>query len=455
MIETNILLVILSWKNCIKLPISGSYQHHSIENIKTDIVIFFGGKECSISTVNGYLHSLFGLGYYYTKFEIQSQNYITDNRELTGLVLSDFVYDHLSTSNSVAFQEDADVIFTDLVVKVPLNLSYKSDTKRTFIKGTLMRNLFIPYKDIFLEMMNHIRKPDTYQIKKDGPMILNADWNIFNTILISKRMQERKKKEFINPTAGITQIEVGVEEYLQKIFSPSEILEIEEKVEDLKKIFASIELDPTYLFSLIENSSKYLPIPPINSEEYQKSSPYKKSILISAGTRLNEYKAWPLKLEAHTEKGSTSKVKVKFEDKNKFNFQIEEDSNQNSNMESYSTPKKGDFILRSMRPNIVKEKKLPESSMNTIDEILDYLIKVINEDYDMPTIGRAFENAHQKLRKIVLYVDYMWEMSKLTNIYKKKNPNLGLSEKEKENLLRKVYDWKSKTKNSQIKVGPK
>ncbi|MBD3210998.1 MAG: hypothetical protein GF311_00170 [Candidatus Lokiarchaeota archaeon] len=437
------------------MPISGSYQHHSIQNIKNDIVIFFGGKECSISTVNGYLHSLFGLGYYYTKFEIQSQNYITDHRELTGLILSDFVYDHLATSDSVAFQDDAEVIFTDLVVKVPLNLSHKSDTKKTFIKGTLMRNLFIPYKDIFLEMMNYIKKSDSYQIKNDGVMVLNADWNIFNKILISKRMQDSKKNKFINPTAGITQIEVGVDRYLQNIFSPSEIIEIEEKVKKLKEIFTSIELDPTYLFSLIENTSKHLPTPPINSEEYQKSSPYKKSILISAGSRLNEYKAWPLKLEADIEKDYTSKVKVEYENKNKFNVQIEEDSLKNNNMESFSTPKEGDFILRSMRPNIVKEKKLPEPSINTIDDILDYLIKVINEDYDMPTLGRAFEIAHQKLLKIVLYVDYMWEMSKLANIYKKKNPNLGLSEKEKENLLRKIYDWKTKTKNGQLKVGQK
>ncbi|GAG60729.1 unnamed protein product, partial [marine sediment metagenome] len=81
-----------------------------------------------------YFLYLFGLGYYYTKFELQSGRYITDNRQLTGLVLPDFVYDFLSTSKNVTLENDRDVIVSDNLFKLPIDLSFKSENKRTFIQ---------------------------------------------------------------------------------------------------------------------------------------------------------------------------------------------------------------------------------------------------------------------------------------------------------------------------------
>lgn len=455
LIENNILLVFLNWNNCIKLPISGSYKHQNIKDIKSDILIFLGGRECSISTQKGYLHCLFGLGYYYTKFEIKSGNYVTDNRELTGIVISDFVYDYLATSKSITFGDDPDLIFTDLIVKVPIDLSSKSNTKKTFIKGTLMRNLFIPYKDVFIEMMEYIKKDDSYNIGKNGPTTLNTDWHNFNTILISNRMQEDKKKQYLNSTAGISQITTGADKYLNEMFDDSEIVQITNCVEELKEIYSSIDFDQSYLFSLIENASKYLSNPIRESEFLSNKSPYKKPILLSAAKRGNEYKDWPSDLRIKSEEEIKSKIRVDLEDKGNLKVEIRKNSSLNEDIESYSAPKEEDFILRNMRPQIVKEKKLPERSMDNIKEILQYLVDIINEDYDMPSIGRAFEIAHKKLREIALYVDYMWEMIKLANIYKKKNPNLGLSIKEKEELLRKILNWMNKSNTNQLNVGPK
>ena len=75
---------------------------------------------------------------------------------------------------------NVDVVINDYIFKVPIDLSNKSENQITFIKGVLMRNLFIPYKDIMLEMMNVIRKEDSYQISKTGHMLLSTDRNSYN-----------------------------------------------------------------------------------------------------------------------------------------------------------------------------------------------------------------------------------------------------------------------------------
>ena len=95
--------MIPSWGDLLGYPTFGNYANHNISKISQDLVIFLSGTECALSTERGTLYFLFGLGYYYVKFELQSGIYITDNRQLTGLVLPDFIYDHLATSKNITF----------------------------------------------------------------------------------------------------------------------------------------------------------------------------------------------------------------------------------------------------------------------------------------------------------------------------------------------------------------
>ncbi|MFX1469389.1 MAG: hypothetical protein ACFFB8_12075, partial [Promethearchaeota archaeon] len=143
----NSLFIIPSWSDLLGYPTLGTYVHHPVLKIVSDTVIFFSSYDYSIETAEGTLYYLFGLGYYFLKFELESGKYITDNRILTGLVLSDFVYDHMATSGNVTLEEDRDVIIAEKVIKVPIDLSNKSENHLTFIKGALMRNIFIPNKD--------------------------------------------------------------------------------------------------------------------------------------------------------------------------------------------------------------------------------------------------------------------------------------------------------------------
>ncbi|MHA2474294.1 MAG: hypothetical protein ACXAES_13800, partial [Promethearchaeota archaeon] len=100
----NSLFIIPSWGDLLGYPTLGMYAHHQVSRIISDPVIFFTAYDYSIEVERGTLHYLFGLGYYFLKFELESGKYITDNRILTGLVLSDFVYDHMATSANVTLE---------------------------------------------------------------------------------------------------------------------------------------------------------------------------------------------------------------------------------------------------------------------------------------------------------------------------------------------------------------
>lgn len=106
LISNNMLFIIPSWGDLLGYPTLGKYVHHYVSKIQSDLILFFScldstliiEKSTEFESEPRALHYLFGLGYYYTKFELQSGRYITDNRQLTGLILSDFVYDHMATS---------------------------------------------------------------------------------------------------------------------------------------------------------------------------------------------------------------------------------------------------------------------------------------------------------------------------------------------------------------------
>ncbi|MFW9950918.1 MAG: hypothetical protein ACFFKA_12440, partial [Candidatus Thorarchaeota archaeon] len=450
------LFIIPSWSDLLGYPTLGTYVNHSVSNIETDIVIFFSGYDYSIETPKGTLHYLFGLGYHFLKFELESGKYITDNRILTGLVLSDFVYDHMATSVNVTLEEDPDVIVAEKVIKVPLNLSNKSEDHLTFIKGVLMRNVFIPNKDIFLEMIEKIRTEVSYQLSKEGHMILSAHWDFFNQILVSNKMHALTVNQnftYLNSTAGLDAINFAADKLLEETISSINLSIIEDNIKTLKSIYAELEFDSMYLFSLLEQAALMLKsiIPPITSKQRVSSTERisKASIFASAEDRLYEFISWPVQFKRKVKREQRELPKLIEPPKEWEKIEI-----QNSDMEKRSyigtVPireiEQETFELETLKSETVDVKPLPPPPKPEIKLILRYLIKVIEEDYDMCSIGQAFELAREIVRQMgvsatTLHQTKIWEMSKYANIYIKKYSGFGLPEKEKVDLARKVGGW--------------
>lgn len=441
LVPHNIFFVIPSWGNLLGYPTLGKYANHNVSKISQDLVIFLGGTECAISTERGTFYYLFGLGYYYLKFELQSGRYITDSRQLTGLILTDFVYDHLATSINITLENDRDVIIGEKLFKVPIDMSYKSDNKITFIQGTLMRNLFIPYKDIFLEFMEVLRDPKSFQIERNGHMLLSTSLDFYNKIIISGDMQYEAKTKYIEAIAGLYGITLGADKYLNENFTPTELQDIRDTILRLKNVYSSIEYDPMFLFSIIEKSAPFLSsVNPFSfnpeGDRMDKKMP-KESIFISAEDKMNSFKDWPVQLKRQTNEQLEN---ASIQEKSKL-YQPEKPETLEKPTVTKFVKKEEDFELRTMKRSFIPTKPLPYIPHENPLESLVTLKKIVEENYDIQTIGRAFEIVRNNIKNKVLHVNYLWELSKYANIYKRAEPNLGLSSNERTELLRDIDNW--------------
>ncbi len=379
------------------------------------------------------------------------------NREAFLVILSDFVYEHMATSKNITLEKDRDVIMTEKVIKVPIDLSNKRDSQKTFIKGILMRNVFIPNKDKFLKMMEIIRKKDSYKVTKTGHMLLSTHWDFYNQIVVSDKMKGSSDNPYLKSVAGLNGIVFGVDQLLEETLSPLNFTTIAENIVHLKNAYSNLEFDPIYLFSLLENASKALQSDTQESYATTEEGP-KESIFASAEDRMDTITNWPEQFKRKTKK----EIKEKPETKEIKETQetpvipkmveqpasLQQNNIQDSSTESIKMPEyeQEKFELKSLQSETVKSKKLPPPPEVNVKQIFEYLKKVIEEDYDMRSIGQAFEIGRESMRQIgvssrIAHQKEIWEMSKYANIYVKKELGLGLPPKEKDDLLQKLNNW--------------
>ncbi|NVM17265.1 MAG: hypothetical protein HWN80_06080 [Candidatus Lokiarchaeota archaeon] len=443
--EANILenynfFVIPSWGHLLGYPTLGHYSNHNVSKISQDLVIFFGGVDCSVQSEKGTLYYLFGLGYYYTKFELQSGRYITDHRQLTGLILSDFVYDYLSTSKNVTLENDRDIIVSENLFKLPIDLSSKSENKRTFIQGTFMRNLFIPYKDIILEFMETLRNPQSFQVDKTGPILLSTDRDSYNNILLSSEMEYEMKTNYLNTTAGLNGITLDSKKHLEQYFSHQQLQYLEELVLKLKRVYSTIEYDPMYLFSILVNATLRLrsEINSSNGHKVESSNEKmpKESIFLSAKSRMNSFIDWPDKFRRRT-KDELEKTIV--QDTTKL-YQPKEVDKETIRVGEIMEEQE-QFKIRTMKRPVVKLKPLPVIPTSNAVDILLVIKEVVNQDYDIKSIARALGIARDYIKSMILHSNVLWEMSRYVNLYQRVEPNVGLSSKEKSELVEQIDKW--------------
>jgi hypothetical protein len=437
LIKNNVFLVIPSWGKLLGYPTLGTYANHHVVKISEDVVVFFGGMERLVHTPKGLVYYLLGLGYYYTKFEIQTGRYITDSRLLTGLMLSDFVYDRLATSRNLTLQNDPDVVIAEDIVKVPIDLSLKPSSKQTFIQGTLMRNLFIPYKDVILDFIKKIKDPNTFQIRKTNHMFLATHWDYFNTILISDAMNEKLKMKYLEPTAGLNPISLRLYRFLIEHFSDADIQKINENINVLKNVYSTIEFDPMHLYSLIEQANIWLKIKipnvPLHQGPNFDTKPKKEIILQSGNKYIDVVVNWPQSFKRQSKEDLEEAAHV-VQDRL---YQPKDIKKEGVKLD----PKREHFEPRFLERPTVKIKQLPPIPMNNIIDILSILKTIVEEDYDIRSIGKAFAIGRDYIKSMVLHQNFLWDMSKLANIYQRAPLNKGMSSKEKYELLEKIDSW--------------
>jgi len=453
-ISNNMLFIMPSWGDLLGYPTNGTYVGQDVAHVSSDIVIFFASNELAVKTDKGTNYYVFGLGYYYTKFELKHDvelsrgKYIRDKRLLTGLVLSDFVYDHLASSKNITLESDRDVIVAEKVIKIPVDLSSKTEGQVTFIKGALMRNVFIPNKEIILEILDIVKNPDNYNIEENGHMLLSAHRDYFNKIIVSEQMKGHLEGGYMNQTAGLEEITYGADELLNSTLSSVEKQKIKEGIYNLKNAYSTLEFDHSYLYSILENvSGKVTSDPPPASIQVSGNLGIKESVLYSAEDRISSFIEWPSQFPRNMKEEVEVKPTVVqpevLPDVKVVDPSIPKDYGP---VKDYREPAKEEekFVLRIDKSEKVESKPLPmPPEGKDIEEIFLYLKYVIEEDFEMPSVGRAFGLARDILPTSFRIANprYTWEMSKIENLYIKKPTLMGLPPKEKEELLETVNGW--------------
>ncbi|MHA1729555.1 MAG: hypothetical protein ACTSWY_12630 [Promethearchaeota archaeon] len=454
-INNNMLLIIPSWSQLLGNPVLGKYNDKNVGKILEDPVIFFGGMESTIKTKQETLHFLFGLGHYGVKFELLADSVsvpFSDSRELTGLILSDFVYDYMTTSENITLQNDREIIVTERVIKIPVSTDKIPTSKKNFISDTIMRNVFTPNKNLILELVNNIQNTQNvespgYQFQKFGHILLSSNSTFFNQILLSDQIKGKPYGEFAKSIPGITDVIFKADNYLQQHFSAHEINQIGKNIRFLKRIYSSLAYDPYYLYSIVENASyglesfvsRYISKQTPKGGHLDDSEIRKESVFVSAETRINEIVKWPKGFKRRTKKELESlagigeyKSLLISKDNSELNKTVD-DENGDTEEEEYE--------LRALKNKVVETKSLPRAPKGNISEILYYIKYVIEEDYEMVAIGRAFEIARDNIRKVTLHTPHMGDLGNLANFLKRKEPHLALNRKEKRDMLKKVNRW--------------
>jgi hypothetical protein len=184
---------------------------------------------------------------------------------------------------------------------------------------------------------------------------------------------------------------------------------------------------------------------PISSKQGDTSLPSKskESVLVSAEERLYEFIGWPIEFprkakEEHITLPELVEQPSYQEVREPQTYKLETTDTRNLEQES--------FEIDTLKSEKVEYKPLPPPPTADIKEILKYLKNVIDGDYEMKSIGQAFEIAREAVRQIgvsstTLHQKKVWEMSKYANIYLKKEPGFGLALKEKSELIRRVDEW--------------
>jgi hypothetical protein len=94
-----------------------------------------------------------------------------------------------------------------------------------------------------------------------------------------------------------------------------------------------------------------------------------------------------------------------------------------------------------MKRPIVELKPLPNMPTSNTLDILLTVKDIVNKDYDVISIGKTLETARDYIKSMILHSNILWDMGKFANIYQHTEPNLGLSPKEKFELIEKINEW--------------
>ncbi len=436
-------------------PTLGTYRNHQVTKILHDPVIFLSNLECTFIEGDKRFQILLGMGYYYSTFQIGDKPHISDQKRLTGIVFEDFVYQYLQKSKNITMLTEPDIILKEDIYSIPLNLNHYSLQKRNFIKGLVNRHAFLPYGQIWKDVVHHFKTVEEDKFHTAKHSLLLATRDHFNTITISDSIPTSIQEMQLEATPGISKNDQFAEKTIQQFFSQEELEYIKIKIQNLEQTFEKCEFNPLEPYGYFEQGGKSLQTAFTPKNEHDSIHLVENSMInqqelnpgiFVTSSPFDQDIVWPKELARNTKDSWGTQISEPFVHPIAM---AEQNFDQMQRQTGYDlkkyargpTENHNQFELKISKRPQVSRKKLPEMPSDTIYDILIHLKYLIAGDYEKRAIGNAIADARDKIREISRHFPYIMELSHLSNSFKKERSGFGLNSREKEQSLTKIHEW--------------
>ncbi|NVM31787.1 MAG: hypothetical protein HWN65_23310 [Candidatus Helarchaeota archaeon] len=240
---------------------------------------------------------------------------------------------------------------------------------------------------------------------------------------------ERKHKALIVQASSIKEEKI-IEEELEPIqdYAPDRPTEpsppISEEIEPIQDYTPDRPIEPS---------------PPISEEFVKRSKTPKQPFFLTAKERENEYAMWPPNIK-RKKPGEEEPVTIEIPSVSEA---VKKIGPEKPTIDESHIPKGDEFELKIFEKKQVEDKPLPPMPTDEPLEILTYLEDLVKKDYEMKKMADLFEQGMESIRSVMFYTDFLGEMSKVSNMLRRAEPGLTLSEHERRDILTKMTKWKS------------
>jgi hypothetical protein len=207
----NQLIFIPSWQRLIGTAFTGFYRNQPVQKLFQASVAFLPDVALTgfEETMGEPFFLLTGLGIYYVRFQMGAGSIVTDYREITGIVLPLDIYER-AQDESGSLLESTVLRMTDYITAIPFSLIMAKRTTQMYLRGVLSRNVFMPNKECFDQLMTSCQDPNSFH-PKEGFKILSGGLSTQRQLYTNELLTERTLGDYSSLVAGIknTQPKLG------------------------------------------------------------------------------------------------------------------------------------------------------------------------------------------------------------------------------------------------------
>jgi hypothetical protein len=192
--NVNFLFLIKDWDNLMGLHSrKWLYRGREIDSIVRNWVIMLASSIHAVGTSAEDVHMLItGPGVYHATFRLGS-GLVADCREITGIVLSPYILDLISSARK-EYDGVTDLVVNEHAVEIPFSIIDKPQSIQEYERGVLAVKVFTAFKDAFKELEERCSDPSMYSVPQ-GLKILSSHVEFANRILVAKELGEWSKRK--------------------------------------------------------------------------------------------------------------------------------------------------------------------------------------------------------------------------------------------------------------------